>query len=111
MRSMKKMLGQSVTVAMLTFAGCAPAASTWHAGPGIQVGLSPSGKMSLSNSQCSLMATPGVEGSPLARNTSAASTVMARMQQVARIQWSFLLADLPMAARMDTWKAIASGGC
>lgn len=108
---MKRVTRRCFLIGALTLAGCAPVASTWSTGPGLQAGINPSGRLKLSNAQCSLMGVPGVGESPLTRNASAAGTVTARMQQVSRIQWSFMKGLQSMADRRDGWKSIASGGC
>ena len=110
MRSMRKLFGGTVAVVVLASAGCAPVASTWHAGPGLRVGMNPSGNLRVANPQCSLMASPGLGGSPFS-TISAASTVMARMQQVARIQWSLMSGNQSGPGNMASWKSIAGGGC
>jgi len=109
MSSTRRLLGLGLVAATMGFAGCAPVASTWGNGPGLQLGISPGGTLNLFNSQCSLMGSPSY-GSPFMSSSNAASVVMARMQQVNQIQAKFQLASVGAQSR-ESWKAIAGGGC
>ena len=106
MRSVKKLLGLGVVTTVLTLTACAPVASTWGSGPGLQLGISPTGNLSLLNSQCSFMSAPS--GSPFMGSASAARVVMSRMQRVSQLQAKFQLASVG-APNREAWKSLAAG--
>lgn len=109
MRTIAKLFGLVLVAATLTLAGCAPVASSWGmGGPGLQLGITPTGHVNLFNSQCSLMGSPG-NGSPLDRTASAAAVAMSRMQQVSQTQAK--LSSAQVGSSMASWKRIAGGGC
>lgn len=110
MKATRRLLGLGLAAGTLAFAGCAPVASTWGQGPGLQLGISPGGALNLFSSQCSLMGTPGM-GSPFMRSSNAASVVMSRVQQVNQLQSKFMSFSHGARPNMEAWKRIAGGGC
>jgi hypothetical protein len=104
MRPVQRLLRFGAVAAGLSLAGCAPG---FGMGPGVQVGLSPGGQLSMGSSSCLLNGSAyGVQG--MSRLSGSAFSFAPR---IARLQSRFSLGHADRTMQMESWKQVAAGGC
>jgi hypothetical protein len=102
MRSTRPLLRLGIVAAGLSLAGCAPGF-----GPGLQLGLSPSGSLSLAPGSC-FLTSAGYAVPPGMSRTAAPFSAMNRISQV---QSRFSLGHADVRTRMESARRIAGGDC
>jgi hypothetical protein len=104
MRPVQRLLRFGAVAAGLSLAACAPG---FGMGPGVQVGVSPAGQLSLGSSSCLLNGSAyGTQGMSRLSNSA-----FSFAPKIARLQARFSLGHADRTAQRESWKQIAAGGC
>ena len=105
MRILKRFAGLGALAAGLALAGCAP--TFGGLGPGLQLGITPSGSLSLGASSCALLGSGYAVPHGMSR-TAAATSAIASIQE---IQARYQLGFSDVRVQQQRWKRLAGGDC